>query len=247
LGLDRQSGQVIWEHPIKQVGESFTVDEGLVYVQADENKLSAFDVEGRPQWEMVLGQLEHSVQVEAGIVIVAATHPSRLVALDRMTGRKLWDVELPAEPTAGPSIQQNEIYVPTLAAIGVHSLLDGSLKHSVKSSGQVRFLSVAPERIVAITAAGKLLTGGLGRQALRELCDGIAANREPMIGVDSIVIPTRSDGLVRLLHNSQGEAQPWFKPERDVRLTASPVVANDRVYLPVKGVGLICLQARSVP
>jgi outer membrane protein assembly factor BamB len=103
---DRSSGQV----------EFLTADEQNVYVQARSGIVTAFGLEsGRRIWSVLLGKPDRigypaSTNEEQFLAISG----SSVLSLDKMTGRRLWELRLNNTPSVPPEVDFDFLYVGTV-------------------------------------------------------------------------------------------------------------------------------------
>ena len=116
LGLER----AWWSHavinPQRDKVAHVTVDEDLVYVQASSGVLTAFDAEnGRQVWSVQLGRFDQpSFPATSNETEVLAVIGASMYSVDKTTGRVLWHLILPGQPSTGASIDDDHVYFGTL-------------------------------------------------------------------------------------------------------------------------------------
>jgi outer membrane protein assembly factor BamB len=85
----------------------------LVIVQTRHGAVTAFDpVNGAAKWRASVGlayPVTHNVGYNDNLILVA--NGTRIYALDRATGKSLWDVELTATPSSPPAANVDAFYV----------------------------------------------------------------------------------------------------------------------------------------
>lgn len=116
LGLERAWwGQAVL-NPSRDKVRSVSVDEDLVYVQSTSGVTTAFDAEtGRQAWAVQLGRFDPpsfpAVSNEELVLIVVG---STMYAVEKKSGRTMWTLVLPGQPSTGPAIDDKQVYVGTL-------------------------------------------------------------------------------------------------------------------------------------
>lgn len=247
IGLDRKSGRFVWNQGVSKVNSSLSIDGDCVYVQCEPQHLTCWNQLGEHRWRTQVGQLDHPIAIHGEIVIAATTHPRQLIAMDRISGAILWQTPLLAVPTASPVITDTKVLVPTAQSIEIRSLLDGTLLHTREQGTQTNALFVDQDRIIALTSQGELLLGSARSRAPLRRWAGGSPHSAPLVGVDVIVFATGDQQLMRLATDGLRPPQQWFTPGDHNRINLSPVSCDERVYVAVEGVGLVCLRARSTP
>ncbi|MFO0917568.1 MAG: PQQ-binding-like beta-propeller repeat protein [Planctomycetaceae bacterium] len=114
-------------------------DEDSVYVQSSNGTITAFDAEsGQRRWAVRLGKFDaptfRIATNEDQATIVAG---SFLCGLDKFSGRTLWRIRLPSQPSTSPVIDDEQVYL---------GMLDGSVyAFSLKRIRELQAESRLPE------------------------------------------------------------------------------------------------------
>lgn len=245
--LDRKSGRVNWFQFVDNVNSSLLVDGDSVYLQSDTSQLTRWNLSGKRAWTIPIGKLNQPIAVHGEIAVAATTNPSQLIALDRLSGSTLWQTPLNAAPTSAPVIVATQVFVPTAEGVEVRSLLDGTLSHTLERGTEITALSVDRDHIVGMTAQGEVLMGAAGSRASLRRWAGASLHSQPAIGVNAVVYTTDTHGLMRLAIDGTQPPRPWFTPDDNKRISMSPILCDERVYVAVPGIGLVCLKSRSKP
>ena len=93
-----------------------TIDEDIVYVQASSGITTAFNSEtGERLWATLLGRFDQPSfpavsNEDLALIIVGST----MYGIDKQTGKTVWTLVLPGQPSTGPSVDDNQVYVGTL-------------------------------------------------------------------------------------------------------------------------------------
>ena len=116
LNLERAWSAQAVINPSRDKVEHITVDEDLVYVQVDSGITTAFDAEnGRQLWAVQLGRFDqpsfHAVSNEDEVLLVVG---AAMYGLEKTTGRTLWKLILPGQPSTAPSVDERQVYFGTL-------------------------------------------------------------------------------------------------------------------------------------
>lgn len=91
---------------------SATVQDGVLFITTTDSILQAFDAEtGTVLWSVSVGD-EYLLPPAVNSRVVAAICGTRLLILDRFTGKKLSATELYGQPSSGPVLSERECYVP---------------------------------------------------------------------------------------------------------------------------------------
>ena len=127
FGLVRQWVAQAAFSPYSDSLSSVTADETTVYVVSKGGFVTAFDAEtGGKRWSARLGSAERPVLEPSGngrLVVFAVGR--NLVGLDRKNGDRLWFLKLEALPSAGPTTDEQNVYVGfENGGVAAYNLLD---------------------------------------------------------------------------------------------------------------------------
>lgn len=116
FGLERAWWGQATLNPSRDKVRHLSIDEEIVYVQASSGTTTAFNSEtGERLWAVQLGRFDQpsfpAVSNEDLALLVVG---SAMYGLEKKTGRTLWTLILPGQPSTGPSVDDNQVYVGTL-------------------------------------------------------------------------------------------------------------------------------------
>lgn len=116
LGLERAWWAQAVINPHRDKVRNVVVDEDIVYVQASSGVTTAFDLEtGRQLWAVLIGQFDpSSYPMVSNEELAMTVVGSSTYALEKRTGKVLWTLSLPGVPSAGPAVDDHQLYVGTL-------------------------------------------------------------------------------------------------------------------------------------
>ncbi len=246
VALDRESGNLNWNYSVEITPAGMLVDADSVYVETRPRQLTRWNLRGELQWQIDPGLMTHPVQVCGAIAVIATSSPTQLKAFDRSTGSLLWEVDVPERATAAPLVHETHVLVPTAKSLEQRSLVDGSLQALLNGWAGVISLSVDAEQMIGVTSRGDVLIGATNG-VIRQRWGGADPALTPLIGFDSVVFADNAGHLLRGHLDGNEKAQPWFAPLDNGRVAHSPVVLDERVYVPVAERGLMCLKAGGLP
>lgn len=93
-----------------------TADEENVYAQSRSGMVTAFDAEtGKRLWSRLLGQTDapsFPVVTNADHLLLATG--MKMFAVNKFTGRLLWQLDLPHHPATSPGLSDHQVYIGTL-------------------------------------------------------------------------------------------------------------------------------------
>jgi outer membrane protein assembly factor BamB len=126
--VDTQLGLTRWELPVasEASGEFVLWEEGGLIADRGES-LSCFDLAGTVVWRADVGHVYGVPAVDDTMMVVATRDPAALAALDRATGRILWQIPLERAPTSGPVLHKATVFLGRQQGVAAFRLLDGGL------------------------------------------------------------------------------------------------------------------------
>jgi outer membrane protein assembly factor BamB len=107
-------------NPTRDTVRHLSADEDCVYVQSTSGTITAFDaLTGQRRWAVQLGRFDHpsfrAVSNEEMVMVVVGTE---MYGIDKASGRTLWELRIPGQPTTSPSADDKHVYI---------GMLDGSV------------------------------------------------------------------------------------------------------------------------
>ena len=262
FGLERAWWGQATLNPSRDKVRHVTIDEDIVYVQATSGTTTAFNSEtGERLWATQLGRFDQPSfpavsNEDLALVIVGST----MYGVDKQTGRTIWTLVLPGQPSTGPSVDENQVYVGTLDG----SVYAFSLKKIRQLYREQRLPQWSHEALVWRYKAGKevtsppIVTGRVVNFASRDgsLYSVGAADRKLLYQLQTdapIVAPLARSGKVQYmasedntfyaLNVDNGRVLWDFTSGLPIR-RAPFVIANDLYITPDRG-GMYCLNAAS--
>ena len=262
LGLERAWWGQATLNPSRDKVRYVTIDEDIVYVQATSGTTTAFNSEtGERLWATQLGRFDQPSfpavsNEDLALVIVGST----MYGVDKQTGRTIWTLVLPGQPSTAPSVDENQVYVGTLDG----SVYAFSLKKIRQLYREQRLPQWSHEALVWRYKAGKevtsppIVTGRVVNFASRDgsLYSVSAADRKLLYQLQTdapIVAPLARSGKVQYmasedntfyaLNVDNGRVLWDFTSGLPIR-RAPFVIANDLYITPDRG-GMYCLNAAS--
>lgn len=103
-------------NPSRDKVAHLVLDEELLYVQATNGIITAFDAEtGVRAWALRLGRFdEPSFPAESNETMVMVVVGTNLYAINKRSGDIVWSLRLPGAPSTSPSADASQVYVGTL-------------------------------------------------------------------------------------------------------------------------------------
>jgi outer membrane protein assembly factor BamB len=217
-----------------------------IYVSGD---IAAWDYSGKRVWARNLGQIKNSyghgssLVTHGGNVLVQIDDQTggRLLALDGLTGRTVWEVkrdvkECWSTPVIRSTASGAQAVLCGLPLVTGHDLQTGRVLWSVKGLGG----EVAPsaalsgERIFVASdhSIAAAFVPGPDAKFLWEHEDDLPDVSSPVAN-DKYIVMTSGSGMISCLNPETGKAY-WTK-ECDDGFYASPVLVGDRVYVMDRG------------
>ena len=100
-------------NPTSESVRYLSADEDNVYVQSTSGIVTAIHAEtGRRLWSALIGGAnDESLPVatnEEQVLVAVGMH---LYAVDKFTGRSLWNLDLPHHPSTSPELDEERVYI----------------------------------------------------------------------------------------------------------------------------------------
>jgi outer membrane protein assembly factor BamB len=107
-------------NPSRDKVEHLTTDEDCVFVQSTSGIVTAFDAQtGQKRWAVQLGQFDPpSFPVVTNEDLAMVVIGTKMYGIDKITGRTLWQIRIPGQPSTSPAADDKHVYV---------GMLDGSM------------------------------------------------------------------------------------------------------------------------
>ena len=262
FGLERAWwGQAVL-NPSRDKVRHVTIDEDIVYVQASSGTTTAFNSEtGQRLWATQLGRFDQPSfpavsNEDLALVVVGST----MYGVDKVTGKTIWTLVLPGQPSTGPSVDDNQVYVGTLDG----SMYAFSLRKIRQLFREQRLPQWSHEAMVWRYQAGKevtsppIVTGRVVNFASRDgsLYSVSAPDRKllyqlqtdapivaPLARLGKVQYMASEDNTFYALNVDNGRVLWEFTSGLPIR-RAPFAIANDLYITPDRG-GMYCLEAAS--
>ncbi|RLS44222.1 MAG: pyrrolo-quinoline quinone [Planctomycetota bacterium] len=116
FGLERAWWGQATLNPSRDKVRHVTVDEDIVYIQASSGSTTAFNSEtGERLWAIQLGRFDQpSFAAVSNEDLALFVVGSTMYGIEKATGKTAWTLTLPGQPSTGPSVDDNQVYVGTL-------------------------------------------------------------------------------------------------------------------------------------
>jgi outer membrane protein assembly factor BamB len=261
LGLERGWWAQAVINPSRDKIRHVAIDEDMVYVQASSGVTTAFDAEtGRQLWAVHLGRFDQPSfpaisNEDLAMIVVGST----MYGLEKKTGRTVWTLILPGQPSTSPAVDEKHVYFGTL---------DGSLyAYSLRKIRQLfeerRLPQWSMEAQVWKYKSGKeitsppITTGRVVNFASRDgsLYSVYAADRKlvyqletdkaivaPLTRLGNSMFVASEDFTFYSLNLLNGRVQWEFTSGLPIRKAPWPI-ENDLYILPDRG-GMYCLDPK---
>ncbi len=93
--------------------KQLSADEQAVYVHSSDGLVTAFDIDnGKRLWSRVFGRTnQSSLSVVSNDELAFITSTIHLYAVEKRTGKEVWELRIPSTPSAAPAIDERFVYV----------------------------------------------------------------------------------------------------------------------------------------
>ncbi len=260
FGLERAWWGQATLNPSRDKVRYVTIDEDIVYVQATSGTTTAFNSEtGERLWATQLGRFDQPSfpavsNEDLALVIVGST----MYGVDKQTGRTIWTLVLPGQPSTAPSVDENQVYVGTLdGSVYAFSLKKirqlyreqrlpqwshEALVWRYKTAKEVTSPPIVTGRVVNFASRdGSLYSVGAADRKLLYQLQTDAAIVAPLARLGKVQYMASEDNHFYALNVDNGRVQWEFTSGLPIR-RAPFAIANDLYITPDRG-GMYCLNA----
>ena len=198
------------------------VDERNLFVLTTAGLLTSIDAEtGQKQWTSRVGRRDQTGYLPvANDRLVMVAIGLKLIAIDRLTGRTMWEIDLPKVPSSGPAADDDQLYI-------------GSLDGSVYAFDLRRIQRLYGERLLPAysesTQVWRYQTGG-------------KITSPPISTGRSVVFASRDRSLYSVAARSR---RLLFQFETDAPISAPLVKNENNVFLASEDFNFYCLNANN--
>jgi outer membrane protein assembly factor BamB len=221
-------------------GEFVLLDRGGLIADGPQ-QLTCFRENGELAWRVACGAVCGVPSASDNLLAIATERPPALLVLDRPSGTTLWRAPLDTAPTAPPLVRKNTIYLGTKSGVVALGLANGERVWAVKSGPPSTPLVLAKNRLAYVTATAELVVVGLDEGHVEKTLSGARPGISPLAPPGVFVYATKK-GLMS--YPTGGEPRLWMNSEWLGELSASPVMANSRIYFATAEKGLISASAK---
>ncbi len=236
-----------------------TLDHGTLFVQSDVGLLQAIDAEtGRTLWRTQIGNRSYpSVPPGIGEQFIGVANGATLYLLNRSNGRIRWELPLAGSPSAGVSIGNNRVYVPTIRnRVESYTILetrqDGETVTAKPGQNQM-FLGVSgvPQTACLLTPSAIAVGTGTGslygfspdsvgpRYTVDTYAEIVAA---PAYYKGNVIVASR-DHYVYAINETAGDIA--WRLSLGEPLNHRPVVVKDKIFIVADLTGMYQVSADS--
>ncbi|MEW4527458.1 PQQ-binding-like beta-propeller repeat protein [Maioricimonas sp. JC845] len=252
-GLDRETGKVLWRHPVRRAasGRLFLSGSpsGSICVADLPDGISLLSTDGVLQWRARIGHVRHSVTMDSGRILAAVDDPPALILLDAPTGRTLWRVPLDTPPTTAPLLVEDQFLAGTQQGLQWRHLIDGQpivpgahfVGGNIRDTGITSLIRTGPVSVAGCTADGDVFVLDYATGVARVIPQPEEVRHMVRSGSHLLCVGGTGIQAVPLAAGiSPGDRLPLWCDLRDVGVPAATGVWNGNVLLlPVEGRGLV--------
>jgi len=262
LGLERAWWAQAVLNPHRDKITHISIDEEVIYIQANSGVVTAFDSEtGQQLWAVQLGKFDQpsfpAVSNDDQALIISG---STMYGIHKKTGRTLWTLVLPGAPSTGPAVDDLRVYFGTLDG----SLYAYSLQKIRKLYEERRLPQWSMEAQLWKYKVGKeitsppITTGRVVNFASRDgsLYSVAAVDRKlvyqletdkpivaPLARLDNMMYMASEDNTFQALNLFNGKIEWEFTSGLPIRKAPFPVGSN--LYLMPDRGGMYCLDNKT--
>ena len=229
------------------------IDEENVYLQSSNGVVTAFNADsGKQLWAVQLGNRDEpvfpGVSNDRHFLTV---NGMTMYCVDRFTGRMIWELQLPAMPSVGPSVDDDHVYVGTLDGsmysfelrkikeLARNNLLPSwsfqAIRWRYKTSKEITSAAYSTGRLVNFASRdGSLYAVSSTERDLTWQFETNAPITAPLATTDTSLVLASEDFYVYCLDRNNGLVRWEYASGYPIR-KAPRVIGNDLYILPDRG------------
>ncbi len=212
--VDAETGDQRWRHDVaSDAPGGLTATPRLLLASDTADGLTAYEPHtGERRWRVEVGPVLDVPFVE-GDLVIAATRDAGLVVLDAIDGTTLWRRELDSEPTTGPVLVRDAIWLGVGEAVHAYDLYDGERRYAVGTSAAVDRIVRDGDRVAFTSEAGVAYVVDARSGAVEQEVDEVKPAYAPLLADAGMLI--WREGALHWHDFASGESNYW------TRITAS--------------------------
>ncbi len=263
--LNRYGLETAWTaqavlNPSRDKVAHLVLDEELLYVQATNGIVTAFDAEtGVRAWAVRLGSFdEPSFPAESNETMVMIVVGTKMYGIEKRTGNIVWTLRLPGAPSTSPSADATQVYVGTLdGSVYAYSLKKIKELYSARklpqwsheaqvwryqASKEITSPPLTSGRTVNFASRdGSLYAVSANRRELTFQFETDAPIVAPMAQWGNVQYLASEDYTFYAINASSGQVIWEFVAGLPIR--TSPEIVRNNLYIHPDRGGLYCLEA----
>jgi hypothetical protein len=227
--LARQGLELAWWgqavlNPSRDKMQQLSTDEDCVYAQTNGGIISAFDaLTGHRRWAVQLGRFDdYSFEAVSNEDVVMVVVGTEMYGLEKHSGRTLWTLRLPGQPSTSPTADETQVYL---------GMLDGSV------------YAYDLKKIRQLFADGRL--PGWSFQATTWKFQASSEITAPPVVIGSRVCFASRDG--NLYAVSKDRRELIFQFETDAPIVAPLAHVDDILYMASEDYSFYALRVKPLP
>jgi outer membrane protein assembly factor BamB len=238
--VDARTGAERWKTEVgTEASGRIHRHQDVLFLEAPAGGLTCFDRNGKILWQRSLGAIAHPPASRGSIVTVAAQEPAALLALDRLTGKTLWQHDLAAPLTAGPVLRGTMLYLGSPAGLEARELVDGTLIWRSKTGAVNGALALTRSWIAYVNGTAQLVAVDTTSGEPIGKPQDADPSVPPLAARDSVLYLS-AKGLMAYRPTTTERPRRWMAVSWLGAVTAPPIIAKGRVFFATDKKGLIC-------
>jgi outer membrane protein assembly factor BamB len=263
IAVDEANGHSRWSHPVASgaSGEMLLLHDCLIVADQPDTLTAlaiAGDKPGQVLWSRPKTRLVGAIGVVDDIPLVATTD-QRVLALDRLTGAVLCEMELKSMPTTGPTAVQKADGT-RLAVVGTEKGLVGvrmftkwpqveiaslnRIAWALPSGPVVGSIVASAHHVAFTTADGELIVAAIDGPILARASDALPGVA-PLIAGDRVLYAAKGSLQFLELGAPTNPPKLWLKTDRLGSITAGPILIDSQVYFGTRNNGLVAARSHN--
>jgi outer membrane protein assembly factor BamB len=247
--IEVKSGREIWRSPVESgASGSFVATQEHLFIADTELGLSCIDVrlpEKKVAWIAKTGTCVGSPFLLPNLVLAAVKNPSRLIALDCLTGENIWEKLLPSEPRTGCVFAAGRAWVGLSEVLYCESITGSRSSRSFKLGTAATSLVMQSDQIACTTVEGEIvLFQADPPEEIVRFSDALP-NFPPLLVNGSLLYSTNNS--IQRYDMVTGTRGQWTKIRASWpgRITSPMIMVDSHLVFATDKRGLICMNPKT--
>jgi len=244
--IDTASGAEKWRHRVHDsaTGQS-AITRKWIFIADEQDSVACLNLsDGSALWRQSVGASVGMPAPVGDLVLLSASEPPRLLALDALSGIRLWETPLSSVPETGPVFAGGRVWVGTATGLVGCSLLDGSAPAVIQCGRVVAPLVHGRNVLACVAEPGEMLLIDPATAMVTARIEDVAGQLPPLLTGDALLYLT--SGAIQRYDLTTQENTRWtrIRPSWPGNVLTPMIMIDSHVLFATDRKGLVCMKPR---